>query len=139
VPAVDLDELINRKVADELARMNGHLERLVAEAVDAELDRLVHNLVDANLRGRADGEPGGCSSAATEEPPATRVCAHCGQAKPLAEYRPGRGRCRGCRSAQRAEEKRRHRARQEEAAPVPFAGSPSPTSHEIRATTTSPS
>jgi hypothetical protein len=59
VPGLDLAELVIRKVHDELAAMNGRLEQMVAEAVGAELDRLVA-LELADSRGpqfQPNGEP----------------------------------------------------------------------------------
>jgi hypothetical protein len=40
VPGLDLAELVRRKVAAEPVAMNGRPNQLIAEAVDAELDRL---------------------------------------------------------------------------------------------------
>jgi hypothetical protein len=58
VAVLDLERLVSAKVAAELQQMNGRLEQLVADAVDRELHRLVHALVEANLYDRDHGEHG---------------------------------------------------------------------------------
>jgi hypothetical protein len=52
---LDLEQLVADKVADEFAAMNGRLEALIKDAVDKELGRLVRQLVEANIEGRATG------------------------------------------------------------------------------------
>jgi Homeodomain-like domain len=61
------------------------------------------------------------------EPPATKICRYCGQPKSVSEYKPHRGRCRSCRSKQRAVEKQRQRDRQAGVV-APFAGAQPTTS-----------
>jgi hypothetical protein len=120
VPALDLVELVDRKVADRLAEMNGRIETLVAEAVDRELDRLVGGLVEDDLDRRAEE----ARDEVTETSLTQRRCPRCGDAKPLDAFPLHRRICRTCKS--RADKRRRREREQlgdaetEEA--VPFAG-----------------
>jgi hypothetical protein len=129
VAVLDLAELVNRKVHDELAQMNGRLEQLVAEAVDRELDRLVRDLVQARLEQRAEKE------SSSWEP--TKTCIGCCESKPLHAFQPGRNQCRRCRNRAQSEAKRRRRQAAEVPA-VPFSGSGSaPTGWPAATTPTS--
>jgi hypothetical protein len=127
-PVLDLVELVDRKVADELARLNGELEALVAQAVDRELDRLVRDLVKANLEGRGNGR-----SSVTEShrdipmteatpPAASMTCRRCGETKPVEAFHSGKRLCKVCRRAEdRAREaRRRQQDSSSEAARLPF-------------------
>jgi hypothetical protein len=126
VAGIDLAELVDRKVHDQLAEMNGRLEQLVHEAVGRELDRLVHDLVEQNLEDRTsavdDGEV--ATAVATSAAATTKVCASCGQEKGLDRFERHRGTCKECRNAAA----RRRAIEQEPATPFGSAGSGSPTS-----------
>jgi hypothetical protein len=67
VPILDLEQLVTEKVAGRLELLDGQLEKIVLAAVDRELDRLVRELVEANLENRATPVP-------RTEAPATKVC-----------------------------------------------------------------
>jgi hypothetical protein len=140
VGGLDLAELVDRKVHDQLAGINGPLEQLVHDAIDRELDRLVHDLVDAELVARSNGATavvaGPVEEARGEEPPAAapagesaaalKRCPTCREEKPLDQFdrdasRPNghRSRCRACRSLH--DRRRANGAKPAEAAqPPPF-------------------
>jgi hypothetical protein len=121
VPALDLAELVNRKVADELERMNGRLEELIAEAVDRELGRLVaqeladraNAIATKTLGGNAGPSPG-------------KQCRRCGEVKTPADFQPGRAVCRSCRNREAVEGQRRRAL--ERSDPLATAGPTSTTS-----------
>jgi hypothetical protein len=119
VDGLDLAELIDRKVAGALAEMNGRLEALVAQAVDRELDRLVRDLVEAELQTRMEED---LPQAPDDVPPPTKTCSSCGETKAATAFQSGRATCRPCRRRQQAESKRRRREAAEVPA-VPFGGS----------------
>jgi hypothetical protein len=114
VPALDLDELVRRKVHDKLAEMNGRLGELVAAELDRELDRVVA----AELELRVNGD---AAAHAEPEAPVTKVCSGCGQAKPPTMFEAGRRRCRTCRREQRHPRKQPADAAGEEPHPAPSA------------------
>jgi hypothetical protein len=135
---LDLERLVEAKVADALAHANGRLEQLVAHAVDRELERLVRQLVEQNLNGR-DGEPQAhdpvhentkqvAPPQAATAPAAltTKRCTHCGETKPVGEFPAGRRVCRACRNT--AIRRKRAAARERASAPLaaPGTGSNSP-------------
>jgi hypothetical protein len=150
VSGLDLAEIVERKVVDELQRMNGRLEQLVADAVDRELGAIVRQLVEQNLNGAGDpnGEHGEHELRDTPEPaapattPATKTCLTCGEEKSLDQFRPRRGSCKRCAE----ESRRRRRAAAREPARSPFDGSgdgspstPSPPEATAAASSSAPS
>ena len=106
---VDFEQLVGLKVRDELDAMNGRVEQLVAQAVDRELARVVHDLVGAELETRAsDAASAGPSAEGPAkdddtravDPSILRTCRLCGTAKLPAEFDRHRLVCRACRRDQ---------------------------------------
>jgi hypothetical protein len=101
VVAVDLEQLVQAKVAGRLEELNGTVEQLVAQAVDRELERRVVAIVEANIEARA--RPPLTTQSARDDTAVRRICKSCGE-RPAA---PGRKVCYGCRERQRRERRRR--------------------------------
>jgi hypothetical protein len=99
VARLDLAELVNAKVRDEIARANGRLEQLIREAVDRELQTLVHGLVEQNLDGRF---PIGSVENPTRAS-SVRLCSVCGE-RPAAKHRTKCERCRHTRNRERRDD-----------------------------------
>jgi hypothetical protein len=107
---LDLDSLVAAKVRDELDAMNGRVEQLVAQAVDRELARVVHDLVGAELETRASAHATSAGPSAegpakdddtrAVDPSLLRTCRLCGTAKLPAEFDRHRLVCRACRRDQ---------------------------------------
>ena len=106
-------------VAAAVRARTPELELLVREQVDAELARLVPEIVERELAARRNGDGQAEPSAATVEEsappePATKRCRACGEVKPLDAFpadkaRPDgvRNECRECRNRRRRRERER--------------------------------
>ena len=115
-------------VAAAVRSRRPELELLVREQVDAELARVIGELVEQELAARRNGGPVGDASPPSPEvegpPPGTRRCTSCGETKPLAGFpldakaREGRRNvCAECRARRRREVKAAKRAAAEEPHP----------------------
>jgi hypothetical protein len=132
VVSVDVVEVVDSKVAAELAVINGRLEQLIADAVDREIARLVSELLEVELEARAAGKarehgPEHRDVVEVDEP--MKVCRSCGETKPLHSFHAGKAICKICRNRQDRERKaaRRQRLRAETSpAPLASAGTASP-------------
>jgi hypothetical protein len=95
--AVDLEQLVARKVADELASTNGRIDELVREALEAEVGRRVREFIDAELDNRANGVELARDSArraSASSSPGSKVCTRCGEEKPIDRFPRHRNMCR---------------------------------------------
>lgn len=138
---------LTQVVAAAVRSRRAELELLVREQVDAELARLVPELVEAELHARRNGGTPALPAADTPEevstapgdpsrdrdlaapdarapeeqepPPATKVCRVCGETKPLAKFPPGRNTCRACKRSRERERGQRAKAADKEPAPAP--------------------
>jgi hypothetical protein len=109
---LDLEQMIAAKVVGRLELLNGEVERLVREAVDRELDRLIGELV-SERDGAGDRDAS----------PAMRVCNGCGTAKLPSAFERGRGTCKTCRRRQDRARAQARRSQPAEAANTePFQG-----------------
>jgi hypothetical protein len=108
---LDLEPMIAAKVVGRLELLNGEVERLVREAVDREVDRLIGELV-SERDGAGDRDAS----------PAMRVCNGCGTAKLPSAFERGRGTCKTCRRAGRIGPALKHdvRSRRRRQTPSPF-------------------
>jgi hypothetical protein len=98
-------------VAAAVRQRTPELERLVRERVDAELTRLVPELVERELAVRRNG--GAPEPAPVESPSAaTRRCTVCGLEQSLQVFREGRSVCRACCNRQNREPIQRRRERE---------------------------
>ena len=102
VDVASLEELVREVVQSRRAQ----LEQLVHQALDAELGRLLPEIVEAEIAQRQDGG----APVEAEPPPQTRRCPGCHEQRALDDFAKGKSRCRSCRSA----EHRRYRARRAE-------------------------
>jgi hypothetical protein len=120
VAGPDFAELIADKVHNEITQANGTIERLIAEAIERELQALVSNLVETSLTERA-------AEVTARE---VKTCSSCGKTRSVADFPPRRNTCRTCRNAA-TEASRRTRAARATEAPTPLGdgdGSPSTSS-----------
>jgi ribosomal protein L37E len=97
---LDLEQLVSQKVKERLAGRNGELKALVARAVNAEVDWLVSEFLEAELGQRARD---------VERPTPTKTCRRCGEAKPLDRFHAGKSACKACRAREDRERKARRR------------------------------
>lgn len=127
-----LEQRVSATVHMHLETLNGRLEELVDQALQAELDRRVATIVAATLETRGESSPAAEDpaaapvsvqpEAAAENPAAVKTCTSCGETKPATSFERHRNQCKGCRL--RAGRQRRDQSA-EEASAGPFAGATS--------------